>query len=137
MSIEIHDRTLNPDPALTKRIAFGDPDSTVENITFQQLLDLFNGGMIKSAPIAIGVWNMDTTTYVDVIITAPITDLTKIRNISVIILNDADPGSIIPLNSSDTTSGLCAGYAEIRGGYIRCNRKTGGIFDNFFCWFDY
>lgn len=44
---ELFDRPINANPALTRRLAHGTPDDPAENMTFGELLTLFNGGLLK------------------------------------------------------------------------------------------
>lgn len=49
MSKKLFDLSLNASPALTKRLAIGDPDNNAENITLAQLIALLNDNLFNEA----------------------------------------------------------------------------------------
>jgi hypothetical protein len=85
---------------------------------------------IKAKVVEIGVWNMDTTASVS--ISHGIAPQSSIRGIFVMIRDDADSFTPIPL-----TPGFITTAAEVEGffycdgsGHVVLNRKTGGTFDS-------
>lgn len=108
--------------------------NTAENNAKSYSLNTVSGGLLTSAPIDIGVWDMDTdqTKIINLGI-----DILKIRKVTVTIQNDSD-GSFrfsVPLDYADVT--LTTPYPNGSWGVnnqsgtnkIILARKTGGYFD--------
>jgi hypothetical protein len=87
-----------------------------------------DGTLLKTKVVQIGDWNMDTTQQVSV--AHSISDFTKIRSVSAMILNDAS-GTLFNLISAEGTTGSAADNTQIvcNSTNIILGRKTGGIFD--------
>lgn len=141
------------DPILTHRVASGLAANTTKNHTWQKIKDWLNTVLqlpalqvtestsrrfitdaeritwneIKYTIVNIGVWNMDSTTTKTVAHGLP--DISKIRNISVQILNDA--GTInIPLTNLGSGAANISGISNVDATNISLYRFTTGIFDS-------
>ncbi len=85
-------------------------------------------GELYTKVIEIGDWNMDGTGFVDVVHNLT---LTKIRMVSVLIINDAETISYNLINSVSGTVDLYrGGWFDIDAANVTLNRSTNGFFDD-------
>ena len=105
-------------------------DENSVNVTSIPVLYVQNPDRIITKSVAIGTWNMDTTSTLSVDLSSFIVDTTKIVSLSCVIFQD--DGKAINLESPDSTtfdSQGCIGFVSESTKITALFRKTGGSFD--------
>jgi hypothetical protein len=143
------------DPILTHRVAMGLAGNTTKNSTWTKIIAWLNTKLqipasqvteetdlnfmtdaeetkvtniiTEQTIVNIGVWDMDADTTK--VVAHGLADITKIRDINVMILNDADTVNIPLMNLGSGASDIC-GISNVDGTNITLFRFTSGFFDN-------
>jgi hypothetical protein len=106
-------------------------DTTVTgdlNITVDKGISFGSGASIIFVELEIGDWNMDTTTGVNVAHSLSATEWKTVRNINVMVRDDADTGHF-NINGG-TGSGDGTATPSIGSTNVSMARETGGFFDS-------
>lgn len=136
MAKELFDRPINANPALNRRIAHGTPDDTGENMTFQDLINLINGGLLKKV-ISLGGVDFSTATGQPWHSIAHDLDGTKIRSVKVFVRRDHDLYFTDILSIVSEIGSIVTGYASWNSTHIGFGIPEGanwvstlGVFDD-------
>jgi len=151
----IFEQGSDVDPILTHRVAHGLAGNSTKNSTWSKIVAWLNDRLqipasqvteetdlnfvtddqqdiietleTKQKIVNIGDWNMDSTTNVNV--AHGVADYSKIRGVSVMIIDDGE-SSLRPLNYvPNASSGVQGGINGIGSTNITLYRLTGGSFD--------
>lgn len=88
------------------------------------------GTILQTKVLDIGNWDMDADITLPTPVAHGLTDITKIRSVSVMILNDAGNG-MTPLDSyTNAIPGMNGGITSIGTSAVAMSRRNGGLFDH-------